>query len=136
MLNGKKQLTRTQCLSAGLIFLLLLVAMPVAAQTAEVGDVSYGGDDPYDPAAGGLPGPFFMGENVNSFHSFNQFGAITIFPFRITSKINVGGRGHNTYHDYICSAGWTYRRKWTRDYYVTRDRGAVGSAFKSLTDRV
>ena len=55
MLNGKKQLTRTQCLSAGLIFLLLLVAMPVAAQTAEVGDVSYGGDDPYDPAAGGLP---------------------------------------------------------------------------------
>ena len=54
MLN-REQFTRAQVLSAGLIVLLLLVAVPVAAQTADVGDISYSGDDPYDPAAGGLP---------------------------------------------------------------------------------
>ena len=54
MLN-RKQLTKTQVLSAGLIIVLLLVAVPVAAQSADVGDGSYSGDDPYDPAAGGLP---------------------------------------------------------------------------------
>lgn len=51
----RKQLTKTQVLSAGLILILLLVALPVSAQPADVADVSYSGDDPYDPAAGGLP---------------------------------------------------------------------------------
>ena len=54
MLN-RKQLTRSQVLSAGLIVLLLLAAVPVAAQTGDVGKASYSGDDGYDPAAGGLP---------------------------------------------------------------------------------
>ncbi len=55
MLDRVKQLKRTQYLSVGLIFLPLLVATPVAAQTVGVGDVSYSGDDAYDPAAGGPP---------------------------------------------------------------------------------
>jgi hypothetical protein len=55
MLNRKNQLLRNQVLSAGLILLLLLVAAPVAAQTGDGGGISYSGDDPYDPAAGGLP---------------------------------------------------------------------------------
>ena len=29
----------------------------------------------------------------------------TIFPFRITSKINVGRRGDNTYHIFISEVG-------------------------------
>ena len=55
MLNRMEQLKRTQYLSVGLIFLLLLAATPVAAQTVGVGDGSYSGDDAYDPAAGGTP---------------------------------------------------------------------------------
>jgi hypothetical protein len=55
MLNRKKQLKRTHYLSAGLIFVLLLVAIPVAAQASGVGGGSISGDDAYDPAAGGLP---------------------------------------------------------------------------------
>ena len=54
MLNRVKQLKQTQYLSVGLIFLLLLVATPVAAQTVGAGVGSYSGDDAYDPAAGGL----------------------------------------------------------------------------------
>ena len=55
MLNRKNQLLRNQVVSAGLILLLLLVAAPVAAQSVDAGGISYSGDDPYDPAAGGLP---------------------------------------------------------------------------------
>jgi hypothetical protein len=55
VLNRKKKLRKNQYLSVGLILLLLLVAVPVGAQTANGGDVSYSGDDLYDPAAGGLP---------------------------------------------------------------------------------
>jgi hypothetical protein len=55
VLNRKKQSKRIQYLSVGLIFVLLLVAIPVVAQTASVGDGGYSGDDAYDPAAGGLP---------------------------------------------------------------------------------
>jgi hypothetical protein len=53
--NRVKQLKQTQYLSVVLIFLLLLVATPVAAQSIGVGDGSYSGDDAYDPAVGGLP---------------------------------------------------------------------------------
>jgi hypothetical protein len=55
MLNRVNQVKRNQYLSVGLIFLLLLAATPVAAQSVEVGDSSFSGDDAYDPAAGGLP---------------------------------------------------------------------------------
>jgi len=55
VLNRMEQLKRTQYLSVGLIFLLLLVATPVAAQAGCVGDGSYSGDDAYDPAAGCTP---------------------------------------------------------------------------------
>jgi hypothetical protein len=55
MFTRRKQFTKTEYLSVGLVLLLLLVAVPVGAQTVDVGDVSYSGDDPYDPAAGGLP---------------------------------------------------------------------------------
>ena len=55
MLARTETLNKTKYLSLGLIFLLLLVAAPVAAQAAVVGEHSYSGDDAYDPAAGGLP---------------------------------------------------------------------------------
>jgi len=53
--NRFKQRKQTEYLSVGLIFLMLLSAIPVAAQTAGSADRSYSGDDAYDPAAGGLP---------------------------------------------------------------------------------
>jgi hypothetical protein len=55
VLNRIEQLKHTQYLSVGLVFLLLLMVTPVAAQTADAGAKSYSGDDAYDPAAGGLP---------------------------------------------------------------------------------
>jgi hypothetical protein len=55
MLNRRKQSMRNQYLPVSLILVLLLVAIPVVAQTEGVGDGNYSGDDAYDPAAGGLP---------------------------------------------------------------------------------
>jgi hypothetical protein len=55
VLNRTKQSKRIQYLSVSLVLVLLLLAIPVAAQTAGEGVRSYSGDDPYDPAAGGLP---------------------------------------------------------------------------------
>ncbi len=55
MTNRVNESVKRQVLTVGLIFLLLLAATPVAAQSAGGADHSYSGDDAYDPAAGGTP---------------------------------------------------------------------------------